>query len=248
MRARPPYPASPRRRARGPRGPRHSHRPRRPGPGLRLARVLFAGFLGLILLPPVVDAANGALKPGEGCRVVAIIDGDTLRIWCHDGLYRARVLAYDTPELSARCTSELVKAIAATWYLRWQLWRAGRITVKIDGVDRYGRKLVLLLTDGENVARRMVGAGLARWYDGGRRPGWCAPAAPAAKAAAFRAPALPATRFPVPLHAVSAPLVPFLLPQIPPGARGQAAPALSPPGQAAPASAAARQHERRAAG
>ncbi len=157
--------------------PRYRRRPRR-GFGLRLGRVLLAAFLALVLLPPVGDAANGMLKPAEGCRVVAVIDGDTVRIWCHDGLHRARILAYDTPELSARCTSELVKAVAATWYLRWQLWRAGKITVRIDGNDRYGRKLILLLVDGEGVARRMVNAGLARWYDGGRRAGWCDAAPP----------------------------------------------------------------------
>jgi len=142
--------------------------------GLTIARAALTGFIALIVLPPALDAANGFLTETDGCRVWQVIDGDTVRIWCHDGSHTARILAYDTPELSARCTSELLQALAATWYLRWQLWRAGRITVKIDGVDRYGRKLVLLLVDGEGIARRMVKAGLARWYDGGRRPGWCA--------------------------------------------------------------------------
>ncbi len=162
--------------------PRYRRRPRR-GFGLRPGWVLLAALLVLVVLPPVGDAANGMFKPAEGCRVIAVIDGDTVRIRCHDGRHRARILAYDTPELSARCTAELVKAVAATWYLRWQLWRAGKITVRIDGTDRYGRKLILLLVDGEGVARRMVNAGLARWYDGGRRRSWCDAASPSVPSA-----------------------------------------------------------------
>ena len=116
---------------------------------------------------------NGYVKETDGCRVWQVTDGDTVKIHCKTGSYRARILAYDTPELKAHCPSEFYKAIMATYYLRWQLWKARKITVKIDGVDRYHRKLVILLVDGEGMARRMVEAGLARWYDGGRRAGWC---------------------------------------------------------------------------
>ena len=133
------------------------------------------GFVLALLLfgMPAGDIVNGLVKPHEGCRVWQVTDGDTVKIWCNDGPHPARILAYDTPELKARCGSELVKAVKATLYLRWLLWRAKKITVKIDGVDRYQRKLVILLVDGEGVARRMVKAGLARWYDGGPRAGWC---------------------------------------------------------------------------
>ncbi|WP_428548922.1 thermonuclease family protein [Profundibacter sp.] len=136
----------------------------------------FIGGVVLVLLlfgMPVGDIVNGFVKPHEGCRVWQVTDGDTVKIWCNDGSYPARILAYDTPELKARCSSELLMAVRATLYLRWLLWRAKKITVKIDGVDRYQRKLVILLLDGEGVARRMVEAGLACWYDGGRRAGWC---------------------------------------------------------------------------
>lgn len=136
-------------------------------------RLVVAVFFGAVLLPPIGDWINGYVKETDGCRVWRVVDGDTVKIQCKTGSYSARILAYDTPELKARCPSELYKAIKATYYLRWQLWKARKITAKIDGIDRYHRKLVVLLVDGEGVARRMVEAGLARWYDGGRRAGWC---------------------------------------------------------------------------
>jgi len=139
----------------------------------KLFRLVVTVIVGVVLLPPVGDLINGYVKETDGCRVWQVTDGDTVKIHCKTGSYRARILAYDTPELKAHCPSEFYKAIMATYYLRWQLWKARKITVKIDGVDRYHRKLVILLVDGEGMARRMVEAGLARWYDGGRRAGWC---------------------------------------------------------------------------
>lgn len=124
--------------------------------------------------PPVVDAANGLMKPANGCRVYGVVDGDTVRMYCAvSGFTTGRVLAYDTPEYKARCTSEFFGAIKATFYLRWLLWSANEITARTEGTDRYGRALTLLLVDGKGVAGEMVKAGLARWYDGGPRASWC---------------------------------------------------------------------------
>lgn len=138
--------------------------------------LLMAGLtLGAVLLPPVVDAVNGLVKPADGCRVVQVIDGDTVRLLCPSrGVITGRVIGYDTPELRARCLREFVDAQKATAMLRWILWSGSEISVRTEGQDRYGRALTVLLVDGHGVARRMVDAGLARWYDGGRRTGWCA--------------------------------------------------------------------------
>lgn len=134
---------------------------------------LFA-VLGLIFLLPLADAVNGMIKSSPGCRVIAIVDGDTVKLYCPaSGFLRARILAYDTPEKAAKCSSEFIKAVAATQYLRWILWTGSTIDARTEGKDRYGRALTVLIVDGEGVARRMVKAGLARWYDGGQRPTWC---------------------------------------------------------------------------
>jgi endonuclease YncB( thermonuclease family) len=130
--------------------------------------------LALVLVPALLDVANGWIKPHEGCRVLTVIDGDTVKLLCPAGGFQSgRLLGFDTPELKARCASELGKAIAATHYLRWRLWTGGRITAVTEGTDRYGRRLTRLLIDGENVARPMIASGLARPYDGGLRGSWC---------------------------------------------------------------------------
>ena len=37
---------------------------------------------------------------------------------------------------------------------------------------RYGRKFQIVEVDGQNVDDRLIDEGLARYYDGGRKP-WC---------------------------------------------------------------------------
>lgn len=152
-------------------------RPRRPRQNWRGRFGLGVAVLtlGSVALPPVGDAINGFVKPKEGCRVVGIIDGDTVRLLCPGkGVISGRVVGYDTPEKKARCLSEFLAALSATQYLRWILWSGAQISARTQGEDRYGRALTMLSVDGQNVAERMVGAGLARRYDGGQRQGWCA--------------------------------------------------------------------------
>ena len=142
----------------------------------RSRRNLVLALLGAVLfLPPVVTFAVGVARPtAEGCRVVAVIDGDTARIWCPaDGLQSTRLTGFDTPELKGQCASERLQALAASYLLQWQLLRAREIGLEPAGRDRYGRRLAALRVDGVPLAERMVASGLARPYDGGRRAGWC---------------------------------------------------------------------------
>lgn len=145
-------------------------RPRRRG-GTALWLVLGAAIL---IGPSVVDAASLVWRQSSGCKVWAVIDGDTVRMICpREGSVSGRVLGYDTPEFKARCIGELAKAAGATYLLRWQLWTAREVAAHPAGRDRYDRVLVRLTMDGESPARRLIGAGLARPYAGGRRDGWC---------------------------------------------------------------------------
>uniref|UniRef100_UPI003B52413E thermonuclease family protein n=1 Tax=Roseovarius indicus TaxID=540747 RepID=UPI003B52413E len=103
-----------------------------------------------------------------------VVDGDTVKMTCPaEGYVSGRILGFDTPEMKSRCPTELVMAVSATFYLRWQLWTAGKVVATPRGKDRYGRVLTLMAVDDELVGTRMVGAGLARWYDGGKRRSWC---------------------------------------------------------------------------
>lgn len=141
----------------------------------RFGLFLVVALIVVAALVPVLDVVRGFAVPTEGCRVFSVVDGDTVKIYCKNKKrYSARILAYDAPELfSPQCVSEHWLAIRATAYLHWQLWTASQISVIQQDTDRYGRRLIVLQMDGEGVAGRMVQAGLGRWYDGGRRAGWC---------------------------------------------------------------------------
>lgn len=136
---------------------------------------LLLATVGLVLVGPVgLDAASLMWRKSEGCAILTVIDGDTVRLLCpNEGFVSGRILGYDAPEMKARCPRELIKAVSATYYLHWQLWRAGEVVATPRGRDRYDRVLALVAFDGEGVGRRMVDAGLGRWYQGGKRRGWC---------------------------------------------------------------------------
>lgn len=148
-------------------------------PFFYLKAVILVATFGLFVLPFGVDMATGALHPVSGpegdCRIVAVLDGDTVTMACPDlGVFRARLLGLDTPEkYSPRCGAELVAAEKATWALRGLLLQSSTLTVTFDGVDRYGRRLARLQADGEDVAERMIRDGHARRYGGGLRGTWC---------------------------------------------------------------------------
>jgi endonuclease YncB( thermonuclease family) len=103
---------------------------------------------------------------GENC----VVDGDTLWI---DGV-KIRVADIDAPEThDYKCASEKALGDRATARLR-QLVNSGVVTLgRTDrDEDRYGRKLRIVMVDGQSVGDTLVGEGLARWYEGGRKP-WC---------------------------------------------------------------------------
>lgn len=99
-----------------------------------------------------------------------VVDGDT--IWYQGD--NIRIADIDTPETHpAGCATEAKLGAAATQRLQ-SLLNAGSFSVEsIDrDTDRYGRQLRVLTRGGESIGGMLVGEGLARWYQGGRRP-WC---------------------------------------------------------------------------
>ncbi|WP_343082039.1 thermonuclease family protein [Ostreiculturibacter nitratireducens] len=149
-------------------------------PAARLRLVIVAAAAGLVALPSLADAVRGIARPSvddaDNCRVVQVIDGDTVSLWCPTrGAERARLTGFDTPELfSPSCPSELWRAWQAKWQLRWALWTADEVRTVRTGTDRYGRALVGLYVDGRDVRQTMIDGGNARAYGGGRRSSWCA--------------------------------------------------------------------------
>lgn len=149
---------------------------RRRSPLDRVLRLGMGASLALGIGLPALSFANGMLKPHDGCAVVLVVDGDTVKLFCPgEGVVTARLLGLDTPEIfSPQCLGELGKGLGATARLNLSLLAATHIAEAGEQTDRYGRRLVTLSLDGADVAPDMIAAGLARPYAGGKREGWCA--------------------------------------------------------------------------
>ena len=80
----------------------------------------------------------------------------------------------DAPEIAARCETEAELADKATRRLSELLSKAP-IRMVVYGNrdrDRYGRLLRVVLVDGRSVGNLLIAEGLARPWEGRRRP-WC---------------------------------------------------------------------------
>ncbi len=148
-------------------------------PRIYLKFVMLIAGAALVALPLAADAVNALARPasgpGENCRILSVVDGDTVTMWCGTrGVERARITGFDTPELfSPGCNRELALAWQAKWALRLAIWQADALTIRREGSDRYGRTLVSVQVDGAPIGQSLIAQGLARPYGGGRRQGWC---------------------------------------------------------------------------
>lgn len=108
-------------------------------------------------------------KTGGG--VNCVVDGDT--IWL-DGV-KIRVADIDAPETHPpRCQLEADLGNKATIRLQ-ALLNAGPFEARSIGsrdVDKYGRKLRVLMRESQSLGETLVQEGLARKWDGSRHP-WC---------------------------------------------------------------------------
>jgi len=105
-----------------------------------------------------------------GGGVNCVVDGDT--IWFRGE--KIRILNIDAPETHRpKCPSERALGDRATDRL-FQLINGKRITLVRDGrdKDRNGRLLRRVEANGRDVGERLVKEGLARRWEGKRRP-WC---------------------------------------------------------------------------
>ena len=113
------------------------------------------------------EAASGGITVSG--QQIYVIDGDTFDL---NGT-RIRVAGIDAPETHpARCPEEARLGLAATQKLA-ELLRGRPLWISGLRTDRYGRSVATVRVGGEDVADAMIGAGLARNYDGKPRQGWC---------------------------------------------------------------------------
>lgn len=155
--------------------------------------IMALGFLGTLAALQFSPAlADGAKADGLVVRAAPMMPGDRHAArfgFCHSGGGRDcvvdgdtfwfagekyRIADIDTPETHpARCAEEAALGGAAT--RRLQAWlNAGSFSLESAGRDgdHYGRKLRIVTRGGASVGDVLVGEGLARRWEGARRP-WC---------------------------------------------------------------------------
>lgn len=115
---------------------------------------------------------------------LSVTDGDTIRVRIPDwsgtpfGTIGVRVLGIDTPEsqrVHAKCAQEVALGQAAKGYARQLIPPNTRLSFVYHAPDKYGGRVLgtLTLPDGRDFGSVMIGAGLARPYDGKTKASWC---------------------------------------------------------------------------
>ena len=133
------------------------------------------------LLLCIAQAASAAPPERYAWRVLGVKDGDTLTVDL-PGLpaplnpVAVRLRGVDTPESGgrAKCTLERTMAARATGFTRAAIAAARSIEFGAPTWDKYGGRIdAEVWVDGQLLSGRLIEAGLARPYDGGKRKGWC---------------------------------------------------------------------------
>lgn len=137
----------------------------------------FADFGSSISSGPVAKfslMAGNSSPNFELCGMVlrtCVVDGDTF--WLEGE--KIRIADIDTPEISEpKCDAEYQLGMKATYRLR-DLLNGGAFEVRTIGnrdADRYGRKLRVVVRNGQSLGDQLVREGLARTWTGRREP-WC---------------------------------------------------------------------------
>lgn len=110
-------------------------------------------------------------------KVLDVYDGDTVTIAKRMGengpiyKFKCRLIGIDTPELRTRNAKEKALGIKARDFLK-DLVLDKVVLAKFSCFDKYGRLLVWLYVENEDVASKLIEAGLAREYHGGKRLPW----------------------------------------------------------------------------
>lgn len=123
----------------------------------------------LLMLLMIIGAAPALSQPVSNCHAV---DGDTI-MCARETIRIENIDAAEMPPHS-KCAFEADLAIKAKLFVVDRLAR-GRVELVRDQKrprDRYGRTLALVKVDGVDLGEALVTAGLARAWDGRRRP-WC---------------------------------------------------------------------------
>jgi micrococcal nuclease len=122
---------------------------------------------------------SGTIRPLVAVDVLRVIDGDTVEVRAHVWLNQAvitrvRLRHVDAPELRSRCPAETRRAQDSRDHLADML-RAQKVYLADVGQDKYGGRVLGSLVDqqGADIGSKMLTAGQAVAYAGGRRTSAC---------------------------------------------------------------------------
>lgn len=144
------------------------------------AQVSCLAMLGVVLLLPA-SVARDILSGPIPARVIAVFDGDTLKVRAHIWLGQeveiyVRLDGVDAPEMNGKCSEERALAKRARAFVESRIGDNAVVLHHIRHGKYAGRVLARVETkSGEDLGDLLLAAGLARPYDGGRRPSWCPP-------------------------------------------------------------------------
>ena len=120
---------------------------------------------------------------GRKCegKVVSVYDGDTVKIVFPltdkepERLYKwnCRLINIDTPEIRTRNLKEKAYGKKVRDFLRKKILNK-IVTVSCKDFDKYGRLLVEIFYEDENINNWLIDNGYAKVYDGGTKHKWFA--------------------------------------------------------------------------
>ena len=137
-----------------------------------MAAAIVAGNFALAL-PAAAETIPGPIQ----ARVIRIFDGDSflaeIKLWFGQTVVEhVRIAGIDAPEMKGRCPSEIEAAKGARQYLAG-LVGGGPVELRDVRREKYGRALAAVTAGGVYISSRMIEAGHARPYAGGKRLSWC---------------------------------------------------------------------------
>ena len=146
-------------------------------------RIVISIGLGVLLSVALVgpSSAREVLAGPIHADLLEVKDGDTIRvrasIWLDQEIeVNVRIAGIDTPEKGgrAKCAAERVKAERAHFHLEGFLG-AGPVILRNIQYGKYAGRVIadVANADFEDAASSLTQEGLARPYQGRKRPGWC---------------------------------------------------------------------------
>lgn len=140
--------------------------------------MLLRGFLIAGLIAYAVESQAKEFGPYDA-EYIKNYDTDTITFkierWFDDySIRNTRLYAVDAPERGwrAQCDYEKELAEIGSIYVSERLSR-GEIKIQAMGKGKFGRLLVKVEIDGEDLATDLIDLGYVRAYDGGKRESWC---------------------------------------------------------------------------